>query len=139
MRMLKAESFAVLAPWRPGGGVLSITSDARRISKAMSKVCVTNRGLSRRADIRHENSTVVSTLRESEAHIRKLKDLGGWFVCGVLSTRMSDERSRLLATHAASLTTQPDRSMSDARLIERWLTIAALGIESTRERTPIAA
>ena len=28
-------------------------------------------------------------------------------------------------------------TMSDTRLIERWLPIAALGIESTRERTPM--
>ena len=27
--------------------------------------------------------------------------------------------------------------MHDTRLIERWLPIAALGIESTRERTPM--
>ena len=29
------------------------------------------------------------------------------------------------------------KPMSDTRLIERWLPIAALGIESTRERTPM--
>ena len=32
---------------------------------------------------------------------------------------------------------QPDKPNSDTRLIERWLPIAALGIESTRERTPM--
>ena len=29
------------------------------------------------------------------------------------------------------------RDMPDTRLIERWLPIAALGVESTRERTPM--
>ena len=32
---------------------------------------------------------------------------------------------------------QPDKPLPDTRLIERWLPIAALGIESIRERTPM--
>src|ERR1700730_8895203 len=31
----------------------------------------------------------------------------------------------------------PDIKVTDTRLIERWLPIAALGIESLRERTPM--
>jgi len=76
-RMLEAESVAVLTPWRRGSHVLPTMPDARRISKATPKAWITDKGLSRHANIRHDNRAVARTLRESGARIQRLEASGG--------------------------------------------------------------
>src|ERR1035441_3486345 len=41
------------------------------------------------------------------------------------------------AAAPSTLNSQPSTSSTDTRLIERWLPIAEIGIESLRERTPM--
>jgi len=76
-RMLEAEPFAVLTPWRRGRGVLPTMSDARRISKATPNAWVTDKGLVKHDRIKYENRAVARKLREIGARLRRLDKSGG--------------------------------------------------------------
>ncbi len=77
-RMLTDEPLAILTPWRRGRSVLPTAGDAQRILRSTPHAWITNRGLSRQADLKHENRAVEKSLREIGAHIRRLERGGGF-------------------------------------------------------------
>lgn len=77
-RMLEDEPVAILTPWRRGRGVLPAASDVNRIMRSTPNAWITNRGLSRQADLEHENRSVEKTLREIGVRVRRLTHDGGF-------------------------------------------------------------
>ena len=77
-RMLEDEPVAVLTPWRRGRGVLPTAGDVQRILRSTPNAWITNKGLSRQSDLKHENRAVEKTLRESGVRIRRLENGSGF-------------------------------------------------------------
>ena len=70
--MLETNSFAVIAPWRRGRGILPKIDDAARILKSTQNAWITDVDFSSQSRARHSNKVVDKTLRESGVRMQRL-------------------------------------------------------------------
>lgn len=69
---MESDTFAVIAPWRRGRGILPKIDDAARILQATNNAWITNADLSSQSKPRHSSRVVEKTLRESGVKMQQL-------------------------------------------------------------------